>query len=154
MSTPIIETIAEFIKDAINDITTGNGFNQTLTAIRPKRIHLDEAINQNCQVLVSQDTPEPATPVEGTSATTWIQPFVIEAVAVETDAVATAIETKLNQMGSDIIKKILEDETCDSNAHHIEIRSVEINHGPEVSVVRVTIAVQYRVAYGDPYTSA
>ena len=153
MSTPIIETIAEFIKDAINEITTGNGYNQTLTAIRPRRIHITESINQDLQVLVTQDSPAAATPVEGTSAATWWQPFNIEAIAIDSDDAATAIETRLNQIASDIIKKILIDETCDSNAHHIEIRSVEISHGPEISVVKVVIAVLYRTAYGDPYTS-
>ena len=38
MSTPVLENIAANIETAVNAITTGNGFNYTLNAIRPRRV--------------------------------------------------------------------------------------------------------------------
>ena len=38
MAVPIIENIAVNIEAAINAITTGNGFEQTLVAVRPTKV--------------------------------------------------------------------------------------------------------------------
>jgi len=153
MSTPILETIAEFIKDAIAEITTGNGYNQTLTSIRPRRIHITDQINRDLQVVVTQGSPEIFQRVVADNhVVTWRQPFICEAVAVDSDDAATAIETRLNQICADMQKKLVIDETCDGNAHYLEFDPPEIAHGPELSTVKLTVNVIYRVLKSDPYT--
>ena len=154
MSVPILENIAEFIKDAVAEITTGNGYNQTLTSIRPRRIHITDQINKDLQTVVTQGMPELLTGVAASDhLLTWRQPFIIEAIAIDSDDAATAIETRLNQIAADIQKKLAIDETCDGDAHYLDFEPPEYHHGEKLSVVKMTVNVTYRVLKTDPYTS-
>lgn len=152
MSTPIIEHIAEFIKAAINDITTGNGFNQDLVAIRPKRIYLDDEVTKDLTVIIQQtDTRE----WEKTNSTQgWVQRFDVQAMVVDSDNAVVSIETRLNTVRSDIEKKLLEDIKCGGYAHDLQLLPPEFYAGADFTGVLIPVEVYYRTLYDDPYTKA
>ena len=54
MSIPIVEKIAVNLEKAINAITAED-FNYDLTAVRPKRIHLEGDINADLTVIIEQE---------------------------------------------------------------------------------------------------
>lgn len=153
MSTPIIESIAEFIKDAINTITVANGFNQTLKAIRPKRLYLNNEITDDLSVVIVQEKPIEN---EATATTrSWKQPFVIQAIIIDSDNETASIDTRLNQVRSDIEKKLCEDKKCGGNAEYLKINSPDyIEPSEAFTGIVVNIEVYYTVEYNDPYVKA
>ena len=154
MSTPIIESIAEDIKDAINLITTGNGFNQTLTAIRPKRSDFLASAWDDLTVLVNQVEAEK--PEGAIFATTWRQYFIIMAIVIDSDDASTSIDTRLNQVAADIEKKLMEDATRGANAIDTEITAKTPFADDETALtgIAIQVAVDYRTVMENPYTKA
>ena len=153
MSTPIIEYIAENIKDAVNEITVANGFNQTLTAIRPKRNDFKDVSPDDLVVLIKQDNPETGEAAIGTAD--WNQPFWIMAIVLDSDNATDSIDTRINQVRADIEKKLMVDVTRGGYAYDTAILpSIEFNDGQGFSGIAVQIAVKYRTELEDPYTKA
>ena len=153
MSTPIIETIALKLVDLINAITIANGFNQDLTAVRPKRIHLEGDLNKDNTVIIEQ---EDAT-VEQLSedVTMWRQGFTLQALVIDSDAATAAIDTRLNQVAADILKKLFGGTNwqLESNACGIDLRGTEkFIADPQMAGIAVNIDILYRVKTDDPYT--
>jgi len=155
MSTPIVETIATKIEALINAVTEANGFNQDLTAVRPKRIHLEGDINTDRTVIIEQESAEI---IEQTSQTTiWRQPFTLQALVIDSDTASTAIDTRLNRIRSDIEKKLMEDNNwkLDGIADSIFFRSPEkFIADPQVAGIAVNIDVIYTVLTADPYSQS
>lgn len=108
MSVPIKENIAVNIKAAIDAITTDNGFNQDLTAVRPMRNDFKDVIPADGVVLIKQlnaDKPD----AQAYSTVEWVQMYALMAIVLDGDDVETTIDTRLNQVEADIQKKIRED---------------------------------------------
>ena len=106
MSTPIIESIAENIKTAVNLITVANGFNQTLTAVRPKRNDFYKTAWDDLTVLISQAEAEELEGGYGTKE--WRQNFMLVCIVIDSDDATASIDTRLNQVAADIFKKLLQ----------------------------------------------
>ena len=155
MSTPIIELIALDIVTAITAITTGNGFNQTLTALRPRRVDYKDTAPKDGTVYVWQGDAEEAS-AQTFPLKAWIQPFKLVAIVIDSDATATSIDTRLNQVRSDIEKKLMEDVGRSGLANGGDgtvIRAPEkFDEGPSYTGITVNIEVQYRTLETDPYT--
>jgi len=154
MTTPIIESIAENIKDAINLITTGNGFNQTLVAQRPKRSDFLNTAWDDLTVLVNQVDAEK--PEGAIFATTWRQYFNITAIVIDSDDATASIDTRLNQVSADIEKKLMADGTRGGNAIDtaIIVKIPFFDDETAVTGIAVQVAVDYRTEIEDPYTKA
>ena len=155
MSTPIIETIAVKLAGLINAITVAAGFNQTLTAVRPKRIHLEDSELKNGNVIIFQE--DPTLLQETDEVVSWSQPFKLQAIVIDSDDATTAIDTRLNQVRSDIEKKLMENSNwkLDGIAEGILLRAPELRIAePEDSVVVVNIDVIYTVLTADPYSQS
>lgn len=154
MTTPRLEYIAINIEAAINAITEGNGFNQTLVAVRPKRNDFSDIVPEDGKVLVWQgDEAEPEEEAIGTEQ--WIQHFALEAIVLDSDDASTSIDTRLNQVRADIQKKLREDITRGGYAFDTELLlSVKFNDGEGFTGIEVNIAVHYRVKEDDPYSAA
>lgn len=160
MADPIVEKIAEAIETAINAITTGNGYNYTLTAVRPKRIHLETDVNDDQNVIIFQD--EQPTLVDFTNASgvgaydkiTWLQGFQCQAICIDSDTATEAIDTKLNKIRSDIEKKMLSSATITLGGlgRVIPKPPVYFTQEPQASVVSVNFDVEYETDFDDPYT--
>ena len=153
MSTPVIENIAVNVYDAVNLITTGNGFNQTLTGYRPKRIDLSDITFKTGVVLIEQGDPEKLGAVN--LATEWIQPFYLHVCILESDAIATTIDTAINKARSDIEKKLTEDVTRGGYAIDTEILAPTKWQAAEgYSGITVNVSAKYRTLSNDPYTQS
>ncbi len=154
MSTPIIEYITIDIETAINAITTANGFNQDLTAIRPKRNDFKDIIPKDLTVLIKQADEEEAES-EIINIKKWLQPFVIMAIVIDSDDATASIDTRINQVRADIQKKLMEDYTRGGYATDtIILPSAEFEGEKGFTGIAVNIAVKYRVNFDDPYTKA
>lgn len=152
MADPLVETIAKNIKAAVNLITTGNSFEQTLVAVRPTRFDFGDIVPVNGTVLIIQDDRFPADP-EAAQTDEWMQPFNLQAFVLDSKGTTTSIDTRLNQVSSDIEKKLMEDDSRGGNAIDTILKgAVNFNHGQGHTGVTVLIDVHYRVKSDDPYT--
>lgn len=154
MSTPIIESIAEDIRTSVNAITTVNGFNQDLVGIRPKRKDFKSAAWGDGDVLISQRERVPSDEAAIGSATWWVQ-FALAAIVIESDDASASIDTSLNQVASDIEKKLMTD--VSRGGYAIDTRpdgsGPFISDDGSISGVMVLISVLYRTQLADPYTA-
>lgn len=154
MSTPVIEAIAVNIETAVNAITVANGFNQDLSAIRPKRVDFIDVAPKDLTVLIKQADEEQAK-AQAVTTQEWEQPFVIMAIVLDSDDAATSIDTRINQVRADIQKKLMADPTRGGNAiDTIILPSAEFDDGEGFTGIAVRIAVKYRTQITDPYTKA
>ena len=151
MTTPIVESIADNVYDTVNLVTVANGFNQTLVAYRPKRTDFGDVVPIDGVVLVKQSDPEA---VDGPlMLQSWIQPFALMAIVLDSDTASTSIDTRLNQVRSDLEKKFQEDLTRGGYAYNTEtLPSLFFSDGEGLTGVSVNIAVHYRTLIADPYT--
>jgi len=153
VSTPIIENIAVDIKTAINEITTGNDYNYTLSAVRPKRVLFGDEVWDDLDVLIIQSWENARNKVSGAYGIVDVrQQFDILAIVIESDKASTSIDTKNNKIAADMIKKLRIDPQRSDNAHDTEILAVDpFAISDKFSGILVQIEVWYRVKQNDPY---
>ena len=154
MATPIVEQIVQHVADSVTAIGG-------LTAVRPTRLGFTgNAMPENGKVLVVMGETERDEELsrEGhPPALAWRQTIELLAFVVESDAATTAIDTTINQVRSDIEKKLREDPARGGLAIDTLIGAPEILpavEGVEFTGVIVTAVVIYRTSEDDPYTSA
>ncbi len=153
MATPIVESIALKLVEYINAITIAAGFNQNLTAARPKRIHLESDLNDDNTVIVEQENAELLDQTETTI--TWRQGFTLQALVIDSDSATDALDTRLNKVRSDIEKKLCEEANrrLGGIAEGVLFRSTEkFISDPKVAGIAVNIDVIYTTDYDDPYS--
>jgi len=150
MSIPVIEHIAENIKDTINAITEANGFNQDLTAIRPKRNDFADISPDDLTVLIVQaDETEDESPV-GTKQ--WVQAFIIMALIIDSDKATDSIDTRINKVRADVEKKLKEEPYRGDYAIDTDVdASTPFDDGEGFTGIAIRALVRYRVKYDDPY---
>ena len=153
MSTPIVETIAGKLVDLVNAITTANGFNQDLTAVRPKRLHLETDINKDLTVIIEQEDAD----IEADSTThiIWRQGFTLQALVIDSDDETDPIDTRLNMVRSDIEKKLMESDNWKLDGlGRVMLKSAEkFIADPQVAGIAINIDVLYVVDSADPYNN-
>lgn len=159
MANPIIEQIALKIAEAVNAVTVANGFNQTLTAVRPKRLHLESDLAADNTVFIRQEAAAADSDQLTTEQITWTQGFVLTALAIDSDTETDSIDTRLNKIAADIQKQL-------SSASYTRLgglaggllfRSVEVAaylFGQSYAGVDITLDVLYSTDYADPYTQS
>lgn len=153
MSTPLVEQIAEKLVEAVNAITVANEFNYDLTAVRPKRIHLEGDINKDGTVIIEQES---AVLHQRTGDTiTWRQAFTLQALVIDSDTATEAIDTRLNKIRADIEKQLTSSAyiRCGGLAEGIILKAPEkFITDAQISGIAVNIDVQYATEDNDPYT--
>jgi len=152
---PIIEIIAQNILDAINQITTANGFHQDLSAYRPRRNDFADVVPQNGTVLVVQSDEEDVEGAYGTDE--WRQSFVLMAMVIDSDKATPqeTIDTKINTIRADVQKKLAEDVTRGGYAiDTINRGSALFADGPKFTGVAIVVEIHYRTKNNDPYSKA
>lgn len=153
MSTPIVEQIAEKIVTLIGQITVANGFNQTLTPVRPKRIHLEGDLNADNTVIIEQEDGRVGT--DANETTVWLQGFTLQALAINSDDATEAIDTRLNKIASDMIKKLFtgDNSSLDGLADGILLKGTEkFIADPQLAGIAINIDVQFPFDTADPYS--
>ena len=152
MSTPVIESIAENIKTAINEITTEAGFNQTLSAVRPKRTDFLAESWDDLTVLIEQGQCEELS--GGMNYKMWRQHFVLMAIVIDSDIATDSIDTRENQVRADIEKKFAVDINRGNLAINTDFHGAipfKAEDGAN-SGIAIEISVDYRTLETDPYT--
>jgi len=152
MSIAVIERIALALFNMINEITTVNHFNQNLSAVRPKRLHLEGDVNSDNMVIIEQEN---ASLMDQTDETiTWRQQFTLQALVIDSDKATDPIDNRLNTVRADIEKKLAQNRTCGGLAEGILFRDSEkFISDPQVAGIAVNIDVIYTTAYDDPYVA-
>ncbi len=156
MSIPVIETIAAEVLDRINEITVANGFNQTLVAVRPKRLLFFTDTWDDLTVIVAQgDESDRAIGVGGYGVSDIGQMFDIMVVVIDSDTTDATIDTRINQVAADIIKKLKDDITRGGSAYDTIVLPAErFSWSDSFSGITVKVEVRYRTREDDPYTQA
>ena len=154
MATPISEYIAVNIETAINAITTGNGFNQDLVAVRRKRHDFATVTPEDLKVLILQAGEEEVEP-EPVGAQEWIQIYELVALVIDSDTSSDSVETRMSKVRDDIRKKLLADHTRGGYAIDTVMRpATPFDDGEGFTGIIVEVAVYYRTDYDDPYTQS
>jgi len=153
MTTPRIEYIAADIKTKIDEITTGNGFNQTLVAVRPKRNDFKDVPPENGKVLIVQQTAV-REDVEGFGTAQRTQRFILMALVIDSDTATTSIDTRHNQVAADIEKKLVVDITRGGYAFDTRVEDSAIFDDDDgYTGIAVAVDISYRTSETDPYTA-
>ncbi len=153
MSTPIVEQIAQNLVVLIGQITVANGFNQDLTPVRPKRIHLEGDLNADKTVIIEQEDAA----IEADSTTEFMvrQAFTLQALVIDSDEATDPIDTRLNTIAADMIKKLFTGTNWQLGglADGVTFKSTEkFIADPQLAGIAVNIDVLYRVKTDDPYS--
>ena len=152
MSTPIIETIAVKIAAMVDGVTVAAGYNQTLTAVRPKRIHLESDINTDLSVIIEAE--DAVIEQDSNTHIIWRQGFALQALVIDSDEATAALDTRLNQVRSDIEKILMDGDNWKLDGYgEILLKSAErFIAEPQVAGISVNIDVLYMVNKADPYS--
>jgi len=154
MSTPIIEQIAVKIAALVDAVTVAAGYNQTLTAVRPKRIHLEGDINTDGTVIVEAE--DAVIEQDSNTHIIWRQGFTLQALVIDSDDATAALDTRLNQVRSDIEKKLMDGDNwqLDGTGEIFLKSATKFIADPEVAGIAVNIDVLYEVNKADPYSQS
>ncbi|MHC4617212.1 MAG: hypothetical protein ACYTEQ_05605 [Planctomycetota bacterium] len=157
MAEPIVEQIAVKVAAAIDEITVAAGYTHDLTALRPKRLDFADVAPTDCTVLVCQEDDEDNDEISMTGAQGWRQTFVLMAVVIDSDAAESSVDTRINEIKSDIRKKVRQDPTFGGSLGIIDTYwrgSAKFDDGRGLTGVGVIIDIDYRTKEKDPYTKA
>lgn len=151
---PVTEQIGAFLERAIAGITVANGYNYTLTATRAKRFLLADQPLADLSAYIMQGGSEqnkaPVNPATGHEPRVVRQKYFIWIVVLQSDDATECIDTKLNQVCADVIKKLCEDPRCGNYAKFLDIVSTEATDVPETGIL-ITVEILYAVQWADPY---
>jgi len=106
MPPPVVEQIAAEIARLISLITTANGFNQDLTATRPKRIHLEGDLSKDKTVMIQLGEAETRDEDLSADGIYWSQMFELDVYVVDSDDSTEALDTRINTIRADIEKQL------------------------------------------------
>jgi len=156
MSEPVLELIAQAVETQAQTITVANGYLTDVgDAIRRHRRGDREQLGE--QILVSQgERRKPETEVDG--KTCWVQPFHLDLVLRPGEDEETIVDTLVNRFVADVEKCFPEVSSpswwaAGITAHRVigPVALADSLAGCEGA--RMTIEIDYRTAYGNPYTA-
>lgn len=160
MADPIIELIVQDMVGAVNAVTLAAGYNQDLTAVRPKRQDLtDEGPAGDGTVVITHADPEPD--LEHSNAgfperQAWRLNVTLVAYVIPSDDSTAALDTLINRVRADLERALLRDPTRGGLAVWTRPAGSQkfIAEGGSATGVAVFADVLYRTPIDDPYTSA
>lgn len=160
MSEPIVENIAAALFTRLESVTEANGYQQTLSAVRPKST-LGDIAPTHLRAVLLQDDPSPASEsdVPGAPfAQAWWQPFVICIYVRPSDGDSIPIDTRINRVWADVVKAI----TAPTAWHTFGAGAINARIDPPERFdhddgahegVMIVVSVLYRTSETDPYTA-
>ena len=151
MADPISERIlADLLTDAAT-VTTGNGYNYTLTVERQNRgAEGNRSRDGLCVVSVGD-----ASPLEGSGQfRAWSQSYMCHIFAEQSDTDTTDWITKANRMSADLTKALMVDHTRSGLAYDttIDMPSLDIDQESAITIATVTVNISFDHEWDDPYT--
>src|SRR6185312_7472952 len=103
MSFPISEQIAQNILTTVQGVTTGNGYNYTLSAQRHSRAGDKKA---HLNAIIVQDDPKPVSDPKVYNTLEWWLPFSIGVFVIPLETDSTPIDQYCNQIAADVQKAL------------------------------------------------
>lgn len=161
MSEPIIEQIAEWLVAAIGEITTANGYQQTLEVIRPEDFFDETLTVGDLTTIVAQDDPELLGP-RSKAGVRWRQPFDVVTYFTGRGGTGLSVDRRINRVRSDIEKRVGTEfaslagpnSLCSGLADDLEIESpkIGVDEQNHLTILVCRVWISYRTSATDPYT--
>lgn len=156
MADPIVELITQNVVTTLSAITTGNGYQQTLTVERYNKVSGNNPSDK--LAVVRQLAPTRVGEDDDTEGSIWwMQPYEVDVYLFEPEGSSTPIDQRINRARSDIEKRLLidanrgDDGSNNALAQDTRIDDPELwEEGPYFGVT-VRFTVKYSTAHGDPY---
>jgi len=166
MSTPVVERIAVYLLSVIDGITVVNGYNYDLVGIRPTVLEMNTDLIKDKNVIMTQPSAGKPEIVRGSAVAgdewmhQWDQPFEFHALVFHLASDAVGIETKLNQIRSDVEKAfgvanlVTDDDGLRAGgyAESILVTSSTRDEYTGFTGLKTIVTVGYSVKANDPYT--
>ncbi len=149
MATPIVEDISANLVAALELITVGNGYENTVTVERHKRtgndpvdkllvVHMDSSFRLIEDVINHH---------------VWLQTYFIVGYVVEAEDSVVAIDTRINSLRSDVGKALMVDPQRNNLAIDTIAGGVELFETPDsIEGFIAEWSVQYRTLEADPFS--
>lgn len=157
MPNPVVELIAQELAARVATVTVANGYNQTLSVVRPSGTARDVTPDNN-RAVIFQDDPEPAEhDVPGNPPLlSFRQTFYVVVYVRPSEAEATAIDTLINRAAADVVKAVRNSVTWhsfDGNAYNAAIgATMQFEHEDEAhDGIVIPFEIWYRHPENDPY---
>ena len=160
MANPGFEVVAANLLTLLNGVTTGNGYNQTISIWRSKRADFQDIFNRTpangngvlylvgLERLLDDDSADG--PELGTAK--WNLQFSLEIYVVESDF-SSAVDTLINQVVADVYKRIMTDPSLTGKAIDTVVTGItRIGGDPNFSGPAIAIDCLVRHLIADPYT--
>lgn len=156
MATPILEQIMQKIAIAVEAVTTANGYQIDVNSCyRPKNaagIFRTPPKNYVVQLMLGDATKNDELNVSSNPPRiTWDQQISLDLIYKPSDTSETPLDAALIEFAADITKGVFVDPLWAGLASDTNIIGVEPMDGDQSSIVRLTIAVRYRVKENNPY---
>lgn len=152
-TTPLVDQIAENIKDTIDLVTTDNGYNYEIVARRPSASDIQNKVQwDNQQALVTQAEYDELTSEIGLQ--NWRQFFLIVVLLRDSDTDTDAVDTRRNRVSADIWKELAKDLNRNSLARDTNYHGGTMFDADDRGMggVVLKISVDYATLEDDPYT--
>lgn len=159
MSTPRVELIAQNIKTTLETITTGNGYNQTVTVTRPAKSNAVTVRGDDSLVLVYRDAERTEAPPHGRME--WLQGFAVGIIKRIDETDTNPIDGQLITVAADVMKALRADykrgTDGSGNPLAIETRmeglSWDVSEAGDINGLSVLFSVKYRTDEDDPFAA-
>ncbi len=152
MANDVLESIATNVLSTLQGVTTGGGYNYTLSVSREMKTNAPAHL----KTIIFQDDPYDDPEAESQDVRAWVQTFNVIVFVMPTDSDTTPIATYYNLIAADISKALMSDPTRAGLANDtIVMPQVAFDHvSGQASGIAVNFEVHYRTLRGDPYTAA
>ena len=163
MANPVVELIALELVDRLENVTTANGFNQTLIVQRPLRLGVEQ-IKDRLAVVMLGDLSPGEDDVDGNGyAQSWVQRYAVHLLSRPSERDTTPIETYLLRMWADCVKAVTrKGESNESSWHTFDGNSISALIQPFIidaleddnsGMLTFSVDVTYLTNENDPYTA-
>jgi hypothetical protein len=164
MSEPIVEQIAQWLAEALGQITVENGYRQTLKVSRPEDVFVaGESIGDLTAIVVQGPAKADKAPTIDAAGPMlfWLQVFEIDIYFLA--AQGASVDTRINRAVADVYKRIgvetaqnraNKGRCCNGLAYRIDLLAPQIAGEPEIkaTVAKVPVAIAYNFHARDPYS--
>lgn len=149
---PIIERITAEIAATLDSVVAGDDYNFAMNVVRPKRVMRASESWNDLDVLVVQSNENGREKSSGSSGiVSPKQQYNIYGVTDQSDEAETAIDTRSNLLGSDIVTALRKDPRRNDLAEETDILSVDtFMFSPEFSGILVRVEVRFNIKEDDP----
>lgn len=151
-TTPVSELIARDVLTTVASVTTGHGYNYTLSASRHSRAG-DKRQHLNA-VIVQHDPREVSEPKIYNTKEWWL-PFAIGIYIMPDETDTTPIDQYVNVIRADVENALMADRYRSNNALDTQVRAPTIDVIEGIAdLLIVNVEVNYRTSELDSYVNA